>query len=381
MSEILHWIRTTKFHHFFSTRTRQQIHFDFYFITLIVCLIVVGLIILYSALGRELPTLLTQLARLGIGFILMLVAASIRREVYFRLAPIVYSGTIALLLGVLVFGDVVKGSQRWLDFPGLPRFQPSELIKISLPLVLGWYFSIRKFKRGLLDICSIAIIVGIPTMLIFMQPDYGTAAVMLASVVGVFFVIGVSWWWFAVGGVGLVIATPLIWNFVLYDYHRERILTLFNPERDPLGAGWNIIQSKIAVGSGGLTGKGLFNGTQSHLEFIPEGHTDFVLAVYAEELGFVACMGLLCVYLLIFVRAMYLSSQSDNGFGLVVGSAIAIIFVCYVFVNVAMVLGLLPIVGLPLPLMSYGGSSAVTTMVAFGVLMSVCTRKKNMELI
>ena len=380
MSEIVRWFGASRIHHIISGRTRQRLHFDGYLTILILILCTLGLTVLYSALDQDIRAFSTQLTRIIIGLALFVVAVCIRKDTYYWLAPVIYSGTIALLIAVWFYGDVSQGSKRWLDFPGLPRFQPSELLKISLPLIIGWYFAIRKFKNNLLDIFWIGILFGVPILLIFLQPDYGTAMILCAGTIGVLFVVGFKWWWFAVGGCSVLVATPFIWNFVLYPYHRRRILTLFNPESDPLDSGWNIIQSKTAIGSGGFSGKGLFNGTQSRLDFIPEGHTDFVLAVSGEELGFIFCTCLLLLYLLIFVRAMYISKNAESGFGFTVGSGICIIFICNVVVNVAMVLGLLPIIGLPLPLISYGGSSAITTMVAFGVLLSVCTRKENREL-
>ena len=380
MNEIVRWFGASRLHHLISGRTRQRLHFDGYLIILLLALATLGFITQYSALDQDVRAFATQVTRVLFAFVLFVIATCIHKDTYFRLAPIVYSGTIALLIAVAFYGDISHGAKRWLDFPGLPRFQPSELLKISLPLILGWYFSIRNFKYTLLDFFWIGVFVGVPVLLIFRQPDYGTAMILFCCTIGVLYVVGLKWWWFAIGGCTALIATPFIWNFVLYPYHRRRILTLFNPESDPLGDGWNIIQSKTAVGSGGFSGKGLFNGTQSRLDFIPEGHTDFVLAVYGEELGFVACVGLLLLYALIFIRAMYISNNAESGFGITVGSGICIIFVCYVLVNVAMVMGLLPIIGLPLPLMSYGGSSAVTTLVAFGVLLSVCTRKENRKL-
>ena len=314
---------------------------------------------------------------LGLGC--MILATQLRISTYYRWAPAIYVGTILLLFAVALFGVSSKGSQRWLDLPGLPSFQPSEFLKISLPLIVGWYITTRDFKLKFYDYVALTMIVGLPTGLVFLQPDYGTALILLIGVAGILFLVGLRLRWFAAGLVLVAISAPIIWNFVFHDYHRKRIITLFNPEQDPLGAGWNIIQSKTAVGSGGFHGKGLFEGTQSHLDFLPEGHTDFIIAVIGEELGFIWCVALLCCYLLLFSRLMYWCTTAVNGFGYVVGSGIAITFFGYVFVNVAMVLGLLPVVGLPLPLVSYGGSSAITTMIAFGVAVAVCTHKQDLE--
>ena len=379
MNEGLGGRSTRAHHHFFSGSYGQTFKFDYVLITLTLLLIAFGLVVLYSALGQNWSGLFNQAIRLFLGLGCLLFASQLRVSTYYRWAPTIYAGTILLLFAVEIFGVSSKGSQRWLDLPGLPSFQPSEFLKISLPLIVGWYLATRNFKLKSFDYLALILIVGLPTGLVFLQPDYGTALILLIGVAVMLFLVGLRLRWFAVGLALVVVSAPIIWNFVFRKYHRERIITLFNPERDPLNAGWNIIQSKTAVGSGGLTGKGLFEGTQSHLDFLPEGHTDFIIAVIGEELGFVWCVALLTCYLLIFSRLMYLSTTATNGFGYVVGTGITVIFFGYVIVNVAMVLGLLPVVGLPLPLVSYGGSSAITTMAAFGVALAVCTHKQDLE--
>lgn len=379
MNEGLGGRSTRAHHHFFSGSYGQTFKFDIVLITLTLLLIGFGLVVLYSAVGQSWSMFLNQAIRLCLGLGCLILASQLRVSTYYRWAPTIYAVTIMLLFAVAVFGVSSKGSQRWLDLPGLPRFQPSEFLKISLPLIVGWYITTRNFKFKSFDYWALILIIGLPTSLVFLQPDYGTALILLLGVAAMLFLCGIRLRWFAAGLVLVAVSAPIIWNFVFREYHRQRIITLFNPERDPLGAGWNIIQSKTAVGSGGLTGKGLFEGTQSHLDFLPEGHTDFIIAVIGEELGFVWCTALLFCYLLIFSRLMYWSTTATNGFGYVVGTGITVIFFGYVLVNVAMVLGLLPVVGLPLPLVSYGGSSAITTMAAFGVALAVCAQKQDLE--
>ena len=379
MNEILGGRSARAHHHFFSGSYGQTFKFDVILITLTLLLVGFGLVVLFSALGQSWSEFLNQAIRLFLGLGCMMLASQLRVSTYYRWAPTIYAGTILLLFAVAIFGVSSKGSQRWLNLPGLPSFQPSEFLKISLPLIVGWYIATRNFKLKGFDYLALVLIVGLPTGMVFLQPDYGTALILLMGVAAMLFLVGLRLRWFVAGLVVVAISAPIIWNFVFREYHRKRIITLFNPELDPLDAGWNIIQSKTAVGSGGLTGKGLFEGTQSNLDFLPEGHTDFIIAVIGEELGFVWCVALLCCYLLIFSRLMYLSTTATNGFGYIIGTGITVIFFGYVLVNVAMVLGLLPVVGLPLPLVSYGGSSAITTMAAFGVALAVCTHKQDLE--
>ena len=379
MNEILNSRAARAHHHFFSGNYGQTFKFDIVLITLTLLLIGFGLVVLYSANGQSWSGVLNQTIRLFLGLGCMLLASQLRVSTYYRWAPTIYVISILLLFAVALFGVTSKGSQRWLDLPGLPSFQPSEFLKVSLPLIVGWYITTRDFKLKFIDYIALTLIVGLPAALVFLQPDYGTALILMMGVASILFLVGLRWRWFVASFLLIVVSAPIIWNYVFRVYHRNRIITLFNPERDPLGDGWNIIQSKIAVGSGGVTGKGLFEGTQSQLDYLPEGHTDFIIAVIGEELGFVWCVALLSCYLALYARLMYISTTASNGFGYVVGSGITTIFFGYVFVNVAMVLGLLPIVGLPLPLVSYGGSSAITTMLAFGVVLAVCARKQDLE--
>lgn len=379
MTDFLNTPTTSGFLPYLTNTARKNFNLDPWLTILLGLVAVFGLVVLYSSLGKDQAAVVALVVKLGFGFALMVAACCISPLTYFRLTPMIYVGVVLLLVVVMFFGESAKGSQRWLDLPGLPRFQPSELLKLAIPLMIGWYFCLRSFKLKLLDFCVVLAIAGIPTALVLLQPDYGTAMILLLGTAGVLFVVGLRWYWIVLAIVLFAALVPFAWLYLLHDYHRTRISILFNPDSDPQNAGWNILQSKTAIGSGGLTGKGLFNGTQSQLDFLPEGHTDFVLAVIGEELGFVWCTLLLLCYLLIFIRVLYLSIRSSNGFGHLVSAGIAIIFFLYVVVNVAMVLGLLPVIGLPLPLVSYGGTSAVSTLVSFGVVMAICTRKQWMD--
>ena len=376
MSERIRIPAPTRLYSNLAESFRQNFNFDPVLTFLLLLVVVFGMVVLNSALGQDRSAMLGLGVKFAFAFGLMFLAANISPLIYFRLAPLAYAGVIFLLVVVMFFGESTKGSQRWLDLPGLPRFQPSELLKISIPLMIGWYFCLRSFKLRFFDFFAILAIVGLPVSLVFLQPDYGTSLILMLGAASLLFLLGLKWRWILLIVIMCALSLPVIWRYVLHEYHRVRVLTLFNPELDPQGAGWNIIQSKTAIGSGGLTGKGLFQGKQSRLDFLPEGHTDFILAVIGEELGFVWCTSLLVCYLLIFFRVLYLSTRFSNGFGHLVGAGMAIIFFFYAWVNVAMVLGLLPIIGLPLPLVSYGGTSAVTTLASFGVVMAVCSRSK-----
>lgn len=336
-----------------------------------------GLIVLYSALARDADMFYSQLTRIVFAAAVMFVAAIVPSKVYYYSTPFFFVFVIVLLIGVEFIGVAAKGSKRWLDLPGLPRFQPSELAKIAVPMMLAFYFSFRKTTTKFFDLFVAIAIVGLPTLLIFRQPDYGTALLMVLVASGIVFASGLSWRWVTLAIVGLVASVPILWKYVLYDYHRQRILTLFNPEIDRLGAGWNIIQSKTAIGSGGVDGKGLFQGTQTQYGFLPANHTDFMLAVIGEELGFVWCALLLVSYFCVFARGIFLGMDSQSIFARLAVFGITLMFFVYVIVNVAMVLGLLPVIGLPLPLVSFGGTSAISILFAFGVIMSLSSDREG----
>lgn len=357
------------------SRWYDRLHVDPILVILLTVVIAFGLVVLRSAVGGNEPLYEAQLQRIGVAYIALIVAAQIPPHFYLRMAPLIYLLGLLFLVLVLFFGAIVKGSQRWLDIPGLFRFQPSELMKLAVPMAVAWYLQKRSLPPSLKYTLVCLCIITLPAFLIGRQPDLGTSILVFGAGFSVLLLAGLSWRWVLWAALAVAAAAPLIWQFVLEGYQRQRILTLFDPQSDPLGAGWNIIQSTTAIGSGGLFGKGLFQGSQSYLDFLPEARTDFIVAVLGEELGFVGVAFLLLMYLLIIARGLWLASQAGSTFGRLLAGAFVITFFVYVFVNVAMVSGILPVVGVPLPLVSYGGTSAITLMAGFGVIMSVRTHK------
>ncbi|WP_419812939.1 rod shape-determining protein RodA [Bacterioplanoides sp.] len=354
-----------------------SIHVDLILLLLLLALTAAGLLLLYSASGQHWGMIKRQAIHYGIGFVALFVAAQIPPRIYQRLAPWAYTAGLVALIGVLVAGVGAKGAQRWLELPGLPRFQPSELVKLALPLTVAWYMAKRPVPPKFIDLIKALAIVALPTVLILKQPDLGTSILISASGLLVLFFAGMPWW-LIFSMVGLVAAcAPLMWFFVMREYQKQRVLTFLNPESDPLGSGWNIIQSKTAIGSGGIDGKGFMQGTQSQLEFLPESHTDFIIAVLAEELGLIGVLALLTLYFLIIMRCLMLSVRCETLFGRLLSGSLAVTFFIYVFVNIGMVSGILPVVGVPLPLISYGGTSVVSLLAAFGILMSMSTHSKK----
>lgn len=354
----------------------SSIHLDPILLILLVILLVAGLFVLYSGGDSSMAVVKSQCARIGVALVVMVVFAQLDPAVYRRWAPWLYLLGVVSLVAVLLVGVGAKGAQRWLSLPGMPRFQPSEFMKLAVPIMVAWYLS-RHFLPPRLSRVAVALMISIlPMVLIIRQPDLGTSLLVgLAGLFVVFFA-GMSWKligaFFGMAGV----AAPAMWFFVMRDYQKQRVLTLLDPESDPLGAGWNIIQSKTAIGSGGLSGKGWLQGTQSHLDFLPESHTDFIVAVLAEEFGFIGVVALITVYLLIIARCLYIAVYAQDSFGRLVAGALTMTFFIYVFVNIGMVSGILPIVGVPLPLVSYGGTSIVTLMAAFGIMMSIHTHRR-----
>jgi rod shape determining protein RodA len=282
--------------------------------------------------------------------------------------PWIFLGGIIMLLAVLGFGAIGKGAQRWLNL-GVIRFQPSELMKLTVPMILAWYFSDKPLPPQFRHIVTAALLTVIPCLLILRQPDLGTA--LLIGLAGAFtlFLAGISWLIIAAVAGLIALVAPLFWMFIMHDYQRQRVLTFLSPETDPLGSGWNIIQSKIAIGSGGIYGKGWLNGTQSHLDFLPEGQTDFIFAAFGEEFGLIGFCLLLLLYFFIIARGLHLASLAPETYSRLLGGSLTLIFFIYVFVNAGMVSGLLPVVGLPLPMISYGGTAIVTILTGFGILM------------
>jgi len=340
---------------------------------LLLLIITCGLAILYSASGQDMAMMNRQAIRLGIGLVVMLIISQVPPRVLRAWTPWLYFLGIAMLLATWWLG-VGRGTQRWLDL-GIIRFQPSELMKLAVPMMLAWYLHPKVLPPAWKFVGISLGILLIPTLLIARQPDLGTALLVAASGIFTLYLAGLRWR-VLFGLAGLVAAAaPVLW-LVMKEYQRDRVRTFLNPEADPLGHGWNIIQSKIAVGSGGLTGKGWLNGTQSHLEFIPERHTDFIMAVLSEEFGLIGVTLLLLMYMMLIARGLYIASNArDTGSRLLAGSLSLTLFV-YVLVNGGMVSGVLPVVGVPLPLISYGGTSAVTLLAGFGMMMSIYGHRK-----
>ncbi|MGB0514280.1 MAG: rod shape-determining protein RodA [Wenzhouxiangellaceae bacterium] len=340
---------------------------------LLLALMAFGLLVLYSASDRDLGLVWRQTVRLGLGAVLLIVASEISPAWFRRWSGWLYFGALALLVAVLFLG-VGRGAARWLDL-GFIRFQPSEAMKIAVPLALASWLHRKPLPPRLADIAICLALVAVPTVLIALQPDLGTALLVAAGGGMVLFLSGIRWRWILLAIATGLAALPALWS-VMHDYQRNRVLTFLNPESDPLGQGWNIIQSKIAVGTGGFSGRGWLDGTQSRLEFLPEPHTDFILSVLAEEFGFIGVALLLALYAAIILRALYLSSQARDPFGRMLGGSLTFLFFVYVLVNAGMISGIMPVVGVPLPLISYGGTSAATLLAAFGIIMGVYNRRK-----
>jgi rod shape determining protein RodA len=337
----------------------------------------IGLLVLYSASNGSLPRVASQFLNMLVALGVMWVFANIPPHYLFRLSLPVYVLGLGLLVGVALSGEVINGARRWLNL-GVTRIQPSELMKIAVPLMLAWYFDRHEATLRLRNYMVAALLVLVPVALIARQPDLGTAVLILASGCFVMFLAGLSWKIIAGLGVAVLASLPFLWT-VLHDYQRQRILTLLDPMQDPLGAGYHTIQSVIAVGSGGLTGKGWMKGTQTHLDFIPERTTDFVFAVYSEEFGLIGNLILLLLLLLIIGRGLVIAANAPTFFTRLLAGAITLTFFTYAFVNMGMVSGILPVVGVPLPFVSYGGTSLVSICLGFGILMSIATHKKLVQ--
>lgn len=355
----------------------RTIHIDGPLLLGLLILMGVSLLVLYSAGGQETGLLVRQMIRMAAALLVMVAIAQINPERMRSWAPGVFLVGLALLVAVLIFGIVGKGAQRWLDL-GFFRFQPSEIMKLAVPILVAAYIAERPLPPSFFRMLVVLVMIAIPTLLIAKQPDLGTAMLIATSGLIVIFLAGISWK-IIISFLALAsAAAPVLW-YLMHDYQRRRVLTFMNPESDPLGAGYHIIQSKIAIGSGGLTGRGWLQGTQSHLEFLPERSTDFIFAVIAEEFGLLGVGMLLALYLLITARGLYIAGQAQTTFARLLAGSIALTFLVYVFVNVGMVTGLLPVVGVPLPLISYGGTSMVTLLAGFGILMSVHTHRRMMS--
>ncbi|MEH6345121.1 MAG: rod shape-determining protein RodA [Bermanella sp.] len=354
----------------------QKIHIDFPLFALLLLLVCSGLFVLYSASGQNMHMVSRQLVYFAIGFSIMLFIAQFNPRWFMMAAPWMYGVGIVSLILVLLVGVGAKGAQRWLSIFGIFRFQPSEIMKLAVPMMLAWFMASKLLPPNFKSISQALGLIFIPTLLVMKQPDLGTSLLIAASGLLVLLFAGLSWRWIALAVMTMLAGAPAMWFGVMHAYQKQRVLTFLNPESDPLGSGWNIIQSKTAIGSGGLEGKGWQLGTQSQLEFLPERHTDFIIAVFAEEQGLIGVLMLLVLYLLIVMRGIYMASRARDTFSRLLGGSLIVTFFIYVFVNIGMVSGILPVVGVPLPLISYGGTSIVTLMAAFGVIMSVYTHRQ-----
>jgi len=353
----------------------QRWHIDGPLFAALMVLIVLGLFTLYSADGQDLAKVEGQALKVGFALGIMLLLAHIDPQSYRRWSFPVYLVGLFFLLCVELFGYTAKGSTRWIDL-GFTKFQPSEMMKLAVPMAVAWYMAKEAIPPRYRDVVLGFVICLVPTLLIAKQPDLGTSILIAMSGIFVLFLCGMSWRIIALVAVLLAAFIPLHWNFLMQDYQKRRVMTLLDAERDPLGAGYQIIQSKIAIGSGGIDGKGWMQGTQSQLEFLPERHTDFIFAVYSEEFGLIGVVALLLIYLFIIWRGLRIATQAHDNYSRFLAGSITLTFFVYVFVNIGMVSGILPVVGVPLPLVSFGGTSLVTLLAGFGILMSVSTHKR-----
>jgi rod shape determining protein RodA len=353
----------------------ERLHVDPWLMGLLLLAACFGLIILYSASEQDMGLVIRQAISFGLAFGVMLFLAQIPPKVYQAFSPWFYGMGMALLIAVKLFGEVRMGAQRWLDIPAIGSVQPSEFMKLGMPMMAAWFLSHRLLPPSIPTVLGTLLLIGLPALLIAEQPDLGTAVLVMASGVFVLFLSGLSWWIIGLFAAAVAAFIPIAWMFLLHGYQKQRVLTLINPEADALGTGWNIIQSKTAIGSGGWFGKGYLNGTQSHLHFLPEGHTDFIIAAYTEEFGLFGLGLLMLLYTLIILRAMRIAFLTNDSFSRLLAGAIAMSFFVYVFVNAGMVSGVLPVVGVPLPFISYGGTALITLMGGFGLLMSIKTHR------
>lgn len=357
--------------HFFTR------HIDGVLLTAVLLLMITGLLTLFSASNGNLVRTSGQLLNMLVALAVMWVFANVPPHVLQRMALPLFGLGVALLVGVALFGEIVNGARRWLDI-GITRIQPSELMRIALPMALAWYFNRNEATLRLRNFLVAALMLAIPAALILRQPDLGTALLISASGAYLIFLAGLPWRIIIALGVAVACSMPFLWS-AMHDYQRQRVMTLIDPTADPLGSGYHTIQSTIAVGSGGILGKGWMNGTQTHLDFIPERTTDFIFAVYAEEFGLIGNLVLLAMLLFVIARAMMITANAPTLFTRLLAGSITMTFCTYAFVNMGMVSGILPVVGVPLPLISYGGTSLVSICISFGILMSINTHKKLVQ--
>ena len=352
----------------------QRLHIDFPLLLGIIVLCLIGLVVLYSAGGQDIDLVYRQAVKLTIALVGMIFVAQLPPAGIERWSLWLFVFGIALLILVIFYGDIGKGAQRWLDLKVF-RFQPSELMKLTVPMMVASYLAEKSLPPKFSWVVVACVLITIPVLLIAKQPDLGTALLVATAGFSVLFIAGISWRLLLSLGVLAAACAPILWYF-MHDYQKQRVLTLLNPEQDPLGSGYHIIQSKIAIGSGGFYGKGWLNGTQSHLEFLPERSTDFIFAVFCEEFGMLGVLLLLCIYLFIISRGLYIALNAQSTYGRLLASGLTLTFFVYIFVNMGMVTGQLPVVGVPLPLISHGGTSMVTLMAGFGILMAIHTHRR-----
>ena len=335
----------------------------------------VGSIVLFSASGSSLDMLEAQLMRFGLGLIAMIMLAQVPPRIIRNTAPVAYITGLIMLLLVMFTGDIAMGAQRWLDL-GFVRFQPSELMKLAVPLACAWFLHDRPLPPSATSLLVLALAIFIPTLIIAEQPDLGTSLLVAAGGGMVVLLAGLQFR-YILAVVGLLVPVAVVaWHFLLHQYQKQRVLTFLDPQSDPLGSGYHIIQSQIAIGSGGVFGKGYLNGSQAQLEFLPERSTDFVFAVVGEEWGLIGLVTVILLFMFVIGRALYLAATAHDTFSRLASGSLALTFCVYVFVNTGMVTGLLPVVGVPLPFVSYGGTAMVTLMAGFGILMSLCAKRK-----
>ena len=353
----------------------HKLHLDPWLLSLLILNAILGLIVVYSASAQDMGLVFKQGFSFLLGFVALFICAQVPPKVYQAFSPYLYAVSLVLLIAVFFIGEVRMGARRWIAIPLLGSMQPSELMKFAMPLMITWFLSRNALPPRIFHILISLVLIVIPLLLVVLQPDLGAGILILTSGLFVLFLAGISWK-LILGSMGLVMLfLPIAWTFLLESYQKKRITTLIDPEADVLGSGWNIIQSKIAIGSGGFSGKGYLQGTQSHFGFLPERHTDFIMSTYAEEFGFIGVVILFSLYAAIIIRCFMIGLNSFNNFGRLIVGSLALSFFLYVVVNSGMVSGIFPVTGDPLPFMSYGGTAIITLLAGFGIVMSVHTHR------
>jgi len=353
--------------------SKQTLRMDWPLFFLIILMTTLGLAVLYSASNASMSMLLRQIARLMLAILIMFIFAFIPPHKYKQWTPAIYAAGLMMLIAVMIMGKIGKGAQRWLDL-GIFRFQPSEIMKLAVPMMTAWYLDQKPLPIHFNALIVSSLIIFVPALLIVKQPDLGTGIIVTMAGLFVIFLAGIRLRLIAFLMLGFALLAPLLWQF-MHDYQKQRIIILLNPERDPLGSGYHIIQSKIAIGSGGTFGKGWLLGSQSHLNFLPEHATDFIFAVSGEEFGFVGSVLLIILIMLIALRSLHIARGAQNIYNRLLAASLSMSFFFSAFVNMGMVMGILPVVGIPLPLISYGGTAMVTFMASFGILISIASHR------